>query len=46
MHERPGAGVPEIKTVFLDELNWPFGIALIGNNLYVANTERVLGYAW
>jgi len=33
-----GDGVPELRTVFLDHLNSPFGVALVGHDLYVANT--------
>ena len=30
---------PDVRTVFLDGLNSPFGMALVGNDLYVANTD-------
>ena len=32
------------RTVFLDHLNSPFGVVLVGNDLYVANTDAVLRY--
>ena len=35
-------GKPELQTVFLDHLNSPFGVALIGDQLYVANTDNVI----
>jgi glucose/arabinose dehydrogenase len=44
--KRAGDGVPETKTLFLDGLNSPFGIALIGNNLYVANTDAIMRFAY
>ncbi|HEV7815810.1 MAG TPA: sorbosone dehydrogenase family protein [Janthinobacterium sp.] len=40
------AGAPEIRTVFLDHLNSPFGVALVGNDLYVANTDAVMRYPY
>ncbi len=39
-----GAGQPEQRTVFLDHLNSPFGVVLVGNDLYIANTDAVMHY--
>jgi glucose/arabinose dehydrogenase len=39
-------GVAEIKTTFLQDLNSPFGMALVGNNLYVANTDAVMRFPY
>jgi glucose/arabinose dehydrogenase len=39
-----GDGVPELRTVFLDYLNSPFGVALVGHDLYVANTDSLMRY--
>jgi glucose/arabinose dehydrogenase len=39
-------GVAETRTVFLQGLNSPFGMALIGQDLYVANTDAVLRFAY
>ena len=41
-----GDGIPELRTVFLDHLNSPFGVALIGRDLYVANTDAVVRYPY
>jgi glucose/arabinose dehydrogenase len=41
-----GDGVPELRTVFLDHLNSPFGVALIGHDLYVANTDAIVRYPY
>src|SRR5258705_8212190 len=41
-----GDGTPEVRTVFLDHLNSPFGVALIGHYLYVANTDAILRYPY
>lgn len=37
-------GVAETRTVFLQNLNSPFGMTLVGNNLYVADTDRLLRF--
>jgi glucose/arabinose dehydrogenase len=34
------------KTTFLEYLNSPFGMALVGNDLYVADTDAVLRFAY
>jgi glucose/arabinose dehydrogenase len=39
-------GVPETRSVLLDKLNQPFGMALLGNQLYVATTDAVLRYEY
>ena len=42
----PGDGAPELRTVFLDHLNSPFGVALVGHDLYVANTDAIVRYPY
>ncbi len=37
-------GVAETRTVFIDHLNSPFGMALVGNDFYVADTDRLLRF--
>jgi len=39
-------GEAEVRTAFLTGLNSPFGMVLIGNNLYVANTDAVLRFPY
>ena len=41
-----GDGIPDTKTVFLSGLNQPFGMLIIGNYFYVANTDGVWRYAY
>ncbi|MBE7170582.1 MAG: sorbosone dehydrogenase family protein [Williamsia sp.] len=41
-----GDGVPEMRTVFLTGLNHPFGMLIIGNSFYVANTDGVVQYPY
>lgn len=37
-------GVAETRTVFLQNLNSPLGMTLVGNDLYVADTDRLLRF--
>ena len=46
LRDADGDGVAESHSVFIDKLNSPFGIALVGNNLYVANTDGVLRFPY
>ena len=41
-----GDGSAEIRTVFLDGLNSPFGMALVGNTFYVADTDAILSFPY
>ncbi|HWE99188.1 MAG TPA: sorbosone dehydrogenase family protein [Caulobacteraceae bacterium] len=41
-----GDGVPDLKTVFIDHLNSPFGVVLVGADLYVANTDGILRFPY
>jgi glucose/arabinose dehydrogenase len=44
LRDANGDGTPELRTVLLDHLNSPFGVAVVGNVLYVANTDAVVRY--
>jgi len=46
LRDANGDGVAELKTEFLSGLNSPFGMALIGNDLYVANTDAILKFRY
>ena len=46
LRDANGDGVPETKTVFLKGLNAPFGMALVGGDLYVADTDGVLRFPY
>jgi len=35
-------GVAELRTAFLDKLNSPFGIALVGDQLFIANADALV----
>jgi glucose/arabinose dehydrogenase len=46
LRDADGDGVAETRTEFLKNLNSPFGIALIGDMLYVANTDAVVRFPY
>jgi glucose/arabinose dehydrogenase len=46
LRDADGDGVAEVKTVFLKDLMAPFGMALIGSTLYVANTDAVVRFPY
>jgi glucose/arabinose dehydrogenase len=46
LRDADGDGVPEVKSVFLDHLDSPFGVALVGEDLYVANTNAIMRYPY
>jgi glucose/arabinose dehydrogenase len=46
LRDADGDGVAETKKTFLTNLNSPFGMALVGEDLYVANTDAVLRFAY
>ncbi|MGK9234196.1 sorbosone dehydrogenase family protein [Inquilinus limosus] len=46
LRDTDGDGVAETRTAFLQGLNSPFGMALVGQDLYVANTDAVLRFPY
>jgi glucose/arabinose dehydrogenase len=44
LRDKDGDGVYEEQTVFAENLNAPYGLALIGNQLYVANQDAVIRF--
>ncbi|ENU18915.1 hypothetical protein F994_02599 [Acinetobacter bohemicus ANC 3994] len=46
LRDSNGDGIADQKTVFLQNLNSPFGMALVGNMLYVANTDALMRFAY
>lgn len=46
MRDSNGDGVADQQFVFLDHLHSPFGIALVGTDLYVANTDGIMHYTY
>jgi glucose/arabinose dehydrogenase len=46
LRDADGDGVAETRTTLIENLNSPFGMALVGNDLYVANTDAVLRFPY
>jgi glucose/arabinose dehydrogenase len=46
LRDANGDGIVETRTVFLQGLNSPFGMALVGNDLYVANTDSLMRFPY
>jgi glucose/arabinose dehydrogenase len=46
LRDADGDGVAETRTVFLQNLYSPFGMALVGNDLYVANTDAIVRFPY
>lgn len=44
LRDTNGSGAAQMQTVFLRNLHSPFGMALIGNELYVADTDALLRF--
>ena len=42
----PDGGGSERRSIFLENLSSPFGVALIGNDLYVADTDAIVRYPY
>ncbi len=40
----PRVGQPELRTVFIDHLHSSYGVVLVGDTLYVANTDAILAF--
>ena len=46
LRDTDGDGVAEMRSIFLSGLNAPFGIALVGQFLYVANSDAVVRFPY
>ncbi|WP_174291921.1 PQQ-dependent sugar dehydrogenase [Sphingomonas bacterium] len=46
LRDTNGDGVPDLRTVLLDHLHSPFGVVLVGSDLYVANTDALLRFPY
>ncbi|MFL6741973.1 MAG: PQQ-dependent sugar dehydrogenase [Sphingomicrobium sp.] len=44
LRDADGDGKPELKSVLLRNLNSPFGIVVVGGDLYVAETDKLMRY--
>jgi glucose/arabinose dehydrogenase len=46
LRDADGDGVAETREVFMDRLNQPFGMALLGDTFYVGNTDGVVAFPY
>ena len=46
LRDADGDGVAETREVFLEGLNQPFGMALLGDTFYVGNTDGVVAFPY
>jgi len=46
LRDADGDGVAEFRSAFIEGLNSPFGMALVGNVFYVANTDAVVSFPY
>ncbi len=46
LRDADGDGVAETRAPFLEHLNSPFGMALIGNDFYVANADAIVRFPY
>src|SRR6185437_9791568 len=46
LRDRDGDGVAETRGTFMEGLNQPFGMALVGDTFYVGNTDGVVAFPY
>jgi glucose/arabinose dehydrogenase len=46
LRDADGDGAAELRTVFVQGLHSPFGMALVRNDLYVANTDAIIRFTY
>ena len=46
LRDTDGDGVADLRSVLLENLNSPFGMALIGNDLFVASSDAVMKFPY
>src|SRR5882724_3676641 len=46
LRDADGDGVAETRSVFLEGLNSPFGMALVGDDFYVANSDAIMKFPY
>jgi len=46
LRDRDGDGIAETRSVFLSNLYSPFGMTLVGNDLYVANSDALVRFPY
>ncbi len=46
LRDTTGSGVADVRSVFVDGLSSPFGMALVGDSLYVANSDGIVRFPY
>ena len=46
LRDADGDGKAEQRSVFIEKLNSPFGMALVGNDFYIADTDAILKFPY
>lgn len=46
LRDTDGDGIVDLRTVLLEGLHSPFGMALIGSNLYIANSDAIMRFPY
>ena len=46
LRDRDGDGIAETREIFMEGLNQPFGMALVGDTFYVGNTDGVVAFPY
>src|SRR3546814_4667304 len=46
LRDADGDGKAEVKSAYITGLNSPYGMALVGDTLYVANTDALLAFPY
>ncbi len=46
LRDEDGDGRADLRKIFLSDLNSPFGMALVGETLFVANTDAIVGFSY
>jgi glucose/arabinose dehydrogenase len=46
LRDSDGDGVADVRSVLLDGLNSPIGMALVGNDLYIANSDAIVRFPY
>lgn len=46
LRDADGDGLAEVRSIFIEGLHSPFGMVLVGNDLYVANTDAVVRFPY
>ena len=46
LRDKDGDGIPESRSIFMEGLNQPFGMLIMGNYFYVGNTDALIQFPY